>query len=212
MTYINRDLLAGPLDHLDPLQASILIYRLRPSLLRAFGVRFVIADGTLTDPSVKLVMTESGKDGAAINLYEIEGANVSGFSPKEATWVADYTTAVKSLREQPDLDRRVVLLGAPERNLELVSASGSRLRAVRDGYRVEASAPGTALLVLPIQFSHCWTIEGVAEPVRIVRANIGQTGILFRDRVDVRLRFDFAPWNASCRLQDAQDLVRFEFR
>ncbi len=86
MYYFNRDLLAQPQDQIDPLPASILLYRFHPVLLRALGVRFVIADGTLADPSIKRVLTETGKAGATVNLYEIEGANLGQFSPTKVTW------------------------------------------------------------------------------------------------------------------------------
>jgi hypothetical protein len=88
------------------------------------------------------------------------------------------------------------------------------LVTIKDGYRLTASARGTAVLVLPIQFSHCWEIEnsGDLTPPRIFRANIIQTGILFKEDVDVRLRFNFEPWNASCRFEDARDLTLFGFK
>jgi hypothetical protein len=47
---------------------------------------------------------------------------------------------------------------------------------------------------------------------RIFRANIVQTGILFKDSIDIRLRFAFEPWKTSCRLQDAGDLAQFGFK
>jgi hypothetical protein len=190
------------------------IYRFRPLLLRALGVRFVIADGTLSGPATEFVMTESGNDGAKVNLYEIEGANVGQFSPTEVTWAADYAAAVSFLRNQPDLARRMVLLGAPEPQMQLSSASRARLVVLRDGYRLTASAPGLAAVVLPIQFSHCWHIKSptAVNLPRIFRANVVQTGVLFKGDVDVRLRFDFEPWRTSCRLQDARDLALFGFK
>jgi hypothetical protein len=209
MYYFNRDLLAEKQDQVDPLHASILLYRFRPLLLRALGVRFVIADGTLSDPSIELVMTETGKAGATINLYEIKGANLGQFSPTQAIWTGDYAAAVAALREQRDFENRAVV--SFERS-DLVRASGSRLVAIKDGYRVTASAPGRAMLVLPIQFSHCWEIEEDDNdriPPRLFRANIVQTGILFEDELDVSLRFNFEPWSASCRFEDASDLARF---
>ena len=116
-----------------------------------------------------------------------------------------------ALRQQPDLENQVVL--SFERG-ELVRASNSRLVAIRDGYHLTASAPGRALLVLPFQFSHCWEIEGSRDRVvpRIFRANIVQTGILFKDTVDARLRFRFEPWSASCRLDDVRDLTLLGFK
>jgi HAMP domain-containing protein len=211
MYYFDRDLLARPQDELN--SAFIYLYQFRPLLLRALGVRFIIADGTLADPSIEHVMTESGKAGAQINLYEIKNANLGQFSPTKVRWVADYPAAVRALREQDNLENWVVLLGVPERHMDLVSASSSRIVAIKDGYLLRASAPGRAMLVLPVQFSHCWRIDNAAdtEPPVLFRANIIQTGVLFKDSVDVSIRFDFEPWRASCRLQDARDLTSFAF-
>ena len=208
--YFTRDLLVQP----KTFPNTLLVYLFRPSLVRALGVRFVIADGTLADPLIERVATESGAAGATANLYEIKGANLGQFSPTRLTWSANYSTAVAALREQDDFENRVVLLGAPERQPELVSASHSRLAAIKDGYRLSASAPGWAMVVLPVQFSHCWVVEDAnnTDLPRILRANIVQTGILFRGSVDARLRFDFEPWRSSCRFQDARDLTVFGFK
>jgi len=209
MYYFNRALLAQP----DPFPNTLLVYLFRPWLLSALGVRFVISDGRLSEPSLQLVMSESGKAGAVINLYEIPGANRGQFSPTRVTWAPNFPTAVAALR-QHDLENRVVLLGNPERQPALVAAAHSRLVAVRDGYELTASAPGWAMLVLPVQFSHCWEIENSTsvEPPRLLRANIVQTGVLFKDSVDIRLRFDFQLWRTSCRFQDARDLALFDFK
>ena len=79
MHYFDRDLLSQPPDRLDPLPNTILVYRFRPALLRSLGVRFVIADGTLTDPSMQFVLSETRKAAATVNLYEIAGANLGQF-------------------------------------------------------------------------------------------------------------------------------------
>src|SRR5262249_29570588 len=136
------------------------------------------------------------------------------FSPIQLVWAANYGAAVKMLRDEDDLERRVVLLGEPEPQPRLAPASRARLTAIRDGYHLTAAAPGTAMLLLPVQFSHCWRIEEVnhGDSPRIVRANIVQTGILFADTVDLTLRFDFEPWRTSCRFEDARDLSRFDFK
>src|SRR5262245_33214363 len=206
----DRDLLAQPQDEVDPMRSTILLYRFRPLLLRALGVRFVIADGTLTHPSSEFVMMESGQGGAKVKLYEIKGANLGQFSPTQVIRVADYATAVAALREQRDFENRVVLASARS---GLVRASRSRLVAIKNGYRLTAAAAGSALVVLPIQFSNCWQIEtSSGTPAHIVRANIVQTGVVFENEVDARLRFNFEPWNASCRFQDARDLSQLELK
>ena len=107
--FYRRDLLAQPQDELDPYQAGIFLYRFRPLLLSALGVRYVIADVELTDPSIELVLSEAGKGGATVNLYEIKGANLGQFSPTRMIVARDYSVAVIALRQQPDLENQVVL-------------------------------------------------------------------------------------------------------
>ncbi len=92
---------------------------------------------------------------------------------------------------------------------KLTPSSDVVLRAIRDGYRVGAHAPGAALLVLPVQYSHCWRIAsapGLQNP-RVVRVNIVQTGIYFERDLDATLSFDFQPWRSSCRFEDADDMA-----
>ena len=91
--------------------------------------------------------------------------------------------AVAVLQEQRDFEHRVVLLGSPERLPELIPASHSRLVAVKDGYRLTASAPGWAMVVLPVQFSHCWKIESsdTVHPPRTIRARY-RPGLGFSSR------------------------------
>jgi hypothetical protein len=126
----------------------------------------------------------------------------------------DYAAAIAGLRELADLARRVVLLGSSERQPDLVVAVGAGLVALRGGYRVTAAAPATAMLVLPVQFSHCWRIESATDNALpcVLRADMIQTGILFTGDLDVTMRFDFVLWRASCRLRDARDVARFDFR
>lgn len=207
----HRDLLAAPQDKIDARGSILHVYRFRPLLLRALGVRFVIADGTLTDPLIELVMTETGKAGAAINLYEIKGANVGQFSPTQVTWVGDYPAAVSAVAGETDFERRAILLGPPRPLPGLVPASAAKLVAISDGYQLSATAAGTAMLLLPVQFSHCWRadVSGTSEEPQLLRANILQTGVLFKGSLDISLRFDFEPWRAACRHEDVSDLTRF---
>ncbi len=152
----HRDLLAAPQDKIDARGSILHVYRFRPLLLRALGVRFVIADGTLTDPLIELVMTETGKAGAAINLYEIKGANVGQFSPTQVTWVGDYPAAVSAVAGETDFERRAILLGPPRPLPGLVPGLRCKTRgdqrwlsAKRDsGGNGDATAPGAILALL----------------------------------------------------------------
>ena len=72
------------------------------------------------DPAIKHVLTEAGKAGATVNLYELEGANVGQLSPTKVMWATDYSAAVTALREHGEVERRVVVFGPPGRPSEFI--------------------------------------------------------------------------------------------
>jgi hypothetical protein len=81
---------------------------------------------------------------------------------------------------------------------------------VKGGYRITARSAGASLLILPVQFSHCWQLK--AEPGSegsIYRANLVQTGIFFRNQIDAEVRFGFGLTNSSCRRQDGDDMYKY---
>jgi len=62
--------------------------------------------------------------------------------------------------------------------------------------------------LLPVQFSHCFRLVGdPTQDVRMLRANLIHTLILFTGELDVRLKWEFSFWNNSgCRLRDAEEV------
>jgi hypothetical protein len=76
------------------------------------------------------------------------------------------------------------------------------------GFHVEAESSGNSILVLPPQFSRCWSAEGRGAPV-LFRANLMQLGLRFSGKLDARLIFRYGPLFASgCRLMDIADIER----
>ena len=87
----------------------------------------------------------------------------------------------------------------------LVPASGRSLTIERGGYRIGADSPGTSLLVLPIEYSHCLHANLTASgptPPRLLRVNLAMAGILFNGHVEGRLTLRYGPWSSRCRMDD----------
>jgi hypothetical protein len=84
----------------------------------------------------------------------------------------------------------------------------------RGAVHVTATSAGTSALLLPLQFSHCFRLLA-AQPdrVRVVRANLIHTLILFAGELDARLKWEFSFWrNSGCRLRDAEDVRKLGLR
>ena len=75
------------------------------------------------------------------------------------------------------------------------------------GVRLAGHSEGTSVVLLPVQFSHCLTLDNPASG-QVVRANLLQTGVVFRQEINALLSFRFGPFSPGCRNQDLQDLER----
>jgi hypothetical protein len=93
----------------------------------------------------------------------------------------------------------------------LVPGKSREIRVFRDRLVVVAESAGTSLLVLPVEFSHCWDVSLAAGSTgRLLRANVNQTGLLFSGRTEVELRYRFSPWHFRCRFRDIADARKLE--
>ena len=187
------------------------VYKLELDLLRAAGVRFIIADLELADPRVSLRAEQRAPTAGPIYLYEIADPNLATFSPIDVVKAATFKAAMEILQQDSrGLNRRAVVFD--DIDGRFVAASQSKMSAERDGLRVVAASSGHSMLVLPVQYSRCLKImpeppkDGLSS-ARLMRANGIQTVLIFDRDVDIRIRFEFGFFGtARCRRQDAEDL------
>jgi hypothetical protein len=184
------------------------ITRFEPRILAMLGVRFVITDRPLPGytPKATLVVVPDHPDTWTLFLYELPDVNTAGYwatRPMQVDttrgamlWMANQTSAADATVYEP--------LGVP-----LVPGTASQLRVFRDRLVVEAESPGTSLLVLPVEFSHCFDVRILDSPdARFVRANINQGALLFSGRLRAELQYRYQPWHFACRLRDIDDARR----
>jgi hypothetical protein len=207
MFVFNTDLLAGPDSRVDSTGVATHIYEFAPELLAMLGVRYIVSDGSLDSPLITEVAHETSAAATTLRLYEIKNANLGHFSPTKVLRATSYEEAISSLRNLQDT---VILLGSTTLPSDIVSASNVRFTIAKGGYHITAQSPGRSLLVLPVQFSHCWRlIERSASKAAILRANIVQTGIYFQGYMDADLQFEFGLLKSSCRKRDGDDMSRY---
>jgi hypothetical protein len=174
--------------------------------LAALGVRYLISDTGIGHPRLVGVGVSPLPAPAArvrLYLYEVIGPNLGAYSPTAVSVVPDGPGVVRRLRA-PDFDwRREVLLAEPVA-APLVPLERLELRFLPGAVRVEAASPGRSLALLPLEFSRCWEADDPA--VRLVRANLAMTGLLFEGAVSTTLRFRFGLFEPGCRLRDLAEL------
>jgi len=141
--------------------------------------------------------------------YEMPHPNLGNYSPTEvmtATSGAD-TMAILA---RPDFDftKRVVL--SAEVSNDLVPARDMQLSLIRGGLHVSGRSDGSSLVVLPQQFSHC--LRARDKRVRLVRANLMMTGIIFSGDVDTDILLDYGIFTPQCRAADLADTTQLDLR
>jgi len=148
-------------------------------------------------------------EGGLWYVYELPHPNVGNDSPTEVK-TAGSSAEIGAMLAEPNFDftRQVVL--SEEISQPLVPARDIRLSVIRGGWHVSGRSDGTSLVVLPQQFSHC--LRARDERVRLMRANLMMTGMIFSRDVDTDIVFDYGIFTPRCRSTDLADLRQLDLR
>jgi hypothetical protein len=184
-----------------------------PVLFRAFralGVRYIGGYEPIPHvaalegvPFVSFPRRLPGQPLASWVLYEIPDINVGNYSPTEVITNRSATDIIDALAAANfDFRRRAVL--SSELRDRLVAARDMQLSVVRGGLHVSGRSDGTSLVVLPQQFSNC--LRAHDERVRLVRADLILTGVIFFRSIDTDISFDYGIFSPECRRADFADM------
>jgi hypothetical protein len=123
---------------------------------------------------------------------------------------AETGAAAAAIMIQPDFDfaRQVVLSTATGKSL--VPARNMQMSLIRGGLHVSAHSDGSSLVVLPQQFSHC--LRARDPSVRLVRANLMMTGVIFSGEIDTDIIFDYGLFTPRCRWADISDVKKLKMQ
>ena len=183
-----------------------------PVLLRTFralGVRYVGGYEQLQLPGMEgfrfasFPRRQPGKPPGLWVIYEIPNVNVGDYSPTEVTTARSAEEIVAALGAANfDFTRQAVL--SAEVLDQLVPARDMKLSVIRGGWHVSGRSDGTSLIVLPQQFSNC--LRANDSRVRLVRANLIMTGMIFSKAVDTDMSFNYGIFSPGCRRADLADM------
>jgi hypothetical protein len=91
-------------------------------------------------------------------------------------------------------------------------SGGCKACLQKSGFSMQASSLGCFVLVVPVQYSRCWTVSGKGDPVPF-RANRMHLGVSRTGKLDANPEFRFGPVLASrCRIEGIRDMERLRIR
>jgi hypothetical protein len=175
---------------------------------RALGVRYVGGyeplriRGIAEFPSVSFPRRSPFSSGLWV-IHEIPDVNVGNYSPTEITLAPSAAETIDALASPSfDFSRQAVL--STELRGRLVPARDMQLSVIRGGWHLSGHSDGTSLVVLPQEFSNC--LRARDERVRLVRADLILTGVIFSESVDTDISLDFGIFSPGCRRADLADV------
>lgn len=201
------EFLARPADR--QIRSILVLSRIDVPKLLLWGVRYVITD------SDTAVGTEQARvalpNHAPLRLIELPHPNLGDYSPTAVLTVPDYHTGLRALHASTFDGSQTVVTDASLPG-PFVPAGNVSLIYEKDGFHLTADSTGRSILVLPVQYSHCWTATGPGSPT-LFRADLMQLGIAFQGRLDAHLVFRFGPiYAGECRVADIADMERLNIR
>jgi hypothetical protein len=178
-----------------------------PTILRMLGARYVIADGEIGESAELRATATAGRDGN-LYLYELPEPNLGQFSPTSATRVDNATELMRRLRD-PAFDPMSEILVQQPRAGAFVPARDTSLVYEGVTLRYRAKSDAQSLALLPVDFSHCLTIDSPSGgAVQIFRANLALTGLQFSGAIDIRITTHTGPFDhPACLLADRNELA-----
>ena len=192
----------------DQSRAMVVFSRARDQrMLATLGVRFVVSDKPLPPPA-QLRLSEPIPGIGTHFLYELPDVNLGTYTPTAVRQAATPEQQLRAILE-PGFDFRRDAVTAER--LPPLAPAQARFFAPPGGYRVNATSLGTALLVLPVAFSHCLTWKSSADrarwPPRLIRVDFALTGLLFDRAAHGAIEGRLSPFaHPFCGLADQREM------
>jgi hypothetical protein len=186
-------------------------------MMSLWGVRFVITDRPLSFGTQRLEMpielTSPPLYSSPIRLHELAEPNLGNYSPTEIVNASDAKETL-AVMKRPDFDGKLMVATDADLRGTFTPARDASMTLTDGGLLIQATSDGDSILVLPVQYSHCWVSEGqrprdLQTNVTFFRANMMQLGVRFSGRLSTEIKYRFGPfWHSHCRLEDARDAER----
>jgi hypothetical protein len=183
-------------------------YDLLFKILQGLGVHYVIVYDRFDEaekrhfPYLTFPRRPVGLESKNWLVYELPNPNLGTYSPTEVA-VANTDAEIIAAISDPQFDLTKQAVVSTAIDGPLVPANNMRLSLIRGGLHVSGNSNGASLVVLPQQFSHC--LRAHDPRVRLVRANLLVTGLIFSGNIDTDITFDYGIFSPTCRRIDLAD-------
>jgi hypothetical protein len=182
--------------------------RMNIKILKLLGVRYILT----TMPNIKgvenVMQLNHKNNPLPLYLFKLKDINTSGIYAARILNTNNIHEAVDLMGDSKFNLRDAVLIQLPRyKEINMVPVLNSKLSFEKGGFHLRAKSNGYTFLILPIEFSHCFsTIALTGTMPDIVRVDVALTGIIFKKYVDIKVDVRTGPFsNPRCRWKDYRE-------
>ncbi len=206
------DFLARPSD--VQTRSELALTQINEKMMALWGVRYLISNDAKAPGksivSLQVDYTQPTVKRETLYLTEFPEVNTGNYSPTEVRRLPDFRSGLAALHE-PQFDGRRTVVTDTALEGTYLPADDIELTYEKYGFNLRAHSASRSLLVLPVLYSHCWSVQGGS--ATLFRANLMQIGVKFSGSLNTQLVFRYGPiWAGGCRLDDISDLRRLNIK
>jgi hypothetical protein len=219
---ITRELLSRPyIDKFDRHYAMATV--INEKILKLLGLRYFVTDyettigkkvytHNLPEDAKNLLETQKFMK-SPLFIYELQNPNIGNYSPTKYTHSKNASDTIKIMSNADFDGQKFVVINDEIVIIDKLSpAIDSEMSIIRGGINVKSNTTGHSILVLPVQYSHCWKANKNNPNIQFFRANLMQLGIYFSENISIDIKQVFGPFgNSQCKLADSTDIKNLDF-
>ena len=175
------------------------------------GVKYILTDDSkiLLDRNVSL-LEKLYVDNTEFYFVELIQANLGQFSPLNQNIIPNFDSE-KQFRDstQMMLENDFYVKRDITDGVSLVKAKDAKIVYKNSQYIIDAQSEGTSIIILPIEFSHCYQVKNFESnsSVTFFEANWGLIGLKFEKRLDISLTYYNGLFSSpACKLSKTVDI------
>ena len=175
--------------------------KLRIDQAELLGVSKAVTNSPIQELRPNFIIRSGDK---RLYFYKLRNPNLGQVSPANVVVVDSLNELKRKIQSVGDL-KSTVLVEKHFTDRLAMPATTSSLKLVRGGYRIIAKSNGKSMILLPIEYSSCYTFypQKHDKTLELVDANIAMTLVVFDRVAEFEMKYRHGPFiNPFCKFRD----------
>lgn len=174
---------------------------LRIDQAELLGVSKAVTNSPMKELIPNLIISSGDRK---LYFYKLRSPNLGQVNPASVVTVDSLNELKRKIQSVEDL-KSTVFVEKHFKDRFVMPTTNSSFKLVRGGYRIIAKSKGKSMILLPIEYSSCYTFypQKHDKTLDLVDANIAMTLLVFDSVADFEIKYRHGPFiNPFCKFRD----------